>query len=175
MGGDAPEKPVTAALPAAYTAFGACCAVTSAGCIEISATQKAAADHRILRQAWRGIDKDFLRVLAMVAYFGAGGGGRQVPLVGSGVVPGGQHTPQEVICEGLQQAPSIVIPSLGFEQGVTHLPPRLICPAAQPGGGQALVVAPPPERRVTVPGGSGAAFVPSQRQTEMPPSVPCGC
>jgi hypothetical protein len=65
------------------------------------------------------------------------GGALQVPVVGSGVVPGGQHVPQEVSCAGLQQAPSNVMPSLGSEQGVTHalVGLSLTCPAGHAGGG----------------------------------------
>ena len=54
----------------------------------------------------------------------------QVPF-GSGVVPGGQHMPQEVICEGSQHAPSVVIPLVGSEQGVTQLPLMRVCPFGQ--------------------------------------------
>ena len=61
----------------------------------------------------------------------------QVPLFGSGMVVGGQHSPQEVICAGLQQLPSKAIPWLGSEHGVTQspTPPRRVCPAGQAGGG----------------------------------------
>ena len=48
--------------------------------------------------------------------------GMQVPFAGSGIVPGGQHCPHNVTWLGSQHAPSIVMPSLGFEHGVTHLP-----------------------------------------------------
>jgi hypothetical protein len=60
-----------------------------------------------------------------------------VPLVGSGVVPGGQHVPHDVICAGLQQEPSIVMPSLGFEHGVTQalVGLSLTWPDGQAGGG----------------------------------------
>ena len=91
-------------------------------------------------------------------------GGMQVPLAGSGVVPGGQHVPQDVICEGLQQEPSSAIPSLGFEQGVTQLPTPLsrTCPAGQPGAGHM-----PPK----LSGEKSAGWPSGQRQTEMPPTV----
>lgn len=47
-------------------------------------------------------------------------GATQVPL--TGIVPDLQHSPQDVIRLGSQQAPSGVIPMLGSEHGVTHLP-----------------------------------------------------
>jgi len=88
-----------------------------------------------------------------------------VPDAGSGVVPGGQHVPQEVTCAGLQQAPSNVIPSLGFEQGVTQLPlpSSLTWPAAQFGGGHM-----PPKASVAKFAGRLEL---SQRQTDTPPVV----
>ena len=54
----------------------------------------------------------------------------QVPFA-SGVVPGGQHMPQDVTCEGSQHAPSVVIPLVGSEQGVTHLLLMRVCPFGQ--------------------------------------------
>ena len=67
--------------------------------------------------------------------------GMQVPLEASGVVPGGQRVPQDETLLGSQQAPFCVMPSAGFEHGVTHWPPRLIWPVGHgipvSGGGQA--------------------------------------
>jgi hypothetical protein len=56
----------------------------------------------------------------------------QLPVLSSGFIPLGQHTPHEFACEAGQQEPSINCTSPAFAHGVTHLLPRLNCPSGHP-------------------------------------------
>src|ERR1700722_1242375 len=119
MGGNAPEKPVTAASPVAYKRFGAGCALRAAGCIH-SSRPKAAADHG---PAWRLIRRSVRSLVPsariMVAYCATSL--MQVPVTGSGVVCAGQQKPHDVTCDGSQQVPLSVMPSSLGQTG-TQLP-----------------------------------------------------
>src|ERR1700730_14309514 len=138
----------------------ACCAATRAGRTQ-SSTKANAANKPKPRPLWRRVGTGGLCSRCMAGYFGTvtGSGGKQPPVFGSGVVPGGQHMPHDDICIGSQHLPSAVMPLVGSEHAVTHLPLRSICPLPQPtidGGGQI------PNR---LSGPCIGVLVPSQRQT----------
>jgi hypothetical protein len=91
-----------------------------------------------MRRVWREICKVLLQPNLMVDYCATSL--MQVPVDGSGIVCAGQQKPQAVTCEGSQQIPLSVMPSLLGQIG-TQLPSKFCCPLGQAfpshGGGHA--------------------------------------
>src|SRR5580658_7593420 len=102
--------------------------MSTAGSKQTSRPKAAAGHNPALLPMRRGVRTVPLLPHLMIAYCATSL--MQVPLTGSGIVWAGQQKPHDVTCEGSQQAPLSVMPSL-LEQIGTQLPSKFCWPAGQ--------------------------------------------